>query len=104
MVRPERTTSDSTLATERVCSYCYHLLLYALTSSFSSGNGWVGWKNDSTPNGYVELIFEFDEIRNFSAAYFYANNFFSRNVQVSMFSYARLNSCLFELLVVLNYF
>lgn len=55
-----------------------------LTLSFvhSAGSGWVGWKNDSFPSGYVELIFKFDEIRNFTAVHLFTNNFYSRNVQV----------------------
>nr|CAH7715862.1 unnamed protein product [Callosobruchus chinensis] len=46
------------------------------------GNGWVSWKNDSMVNGYVELLFEFDQVRNFTAVYLYTNNLISRNVQV----------------------
>lgn len=48
------------------------------------GNGWVSWKNDSFSEGYVELVFEFDQVRNFSAVYLHTNNFFSRNVQVTV--------------------
>ncbi|KAF2902521.1 hypothetical protein ILUMI_03664, partial [Ignelater luminosus] len=57
----------------------------------SSGNGWVGWKNDSTANGYVELLFEFDQIRNFSAVHLFVNNYFSRDVQVGQISYPHRN-------------
>ncbi|KAG8230072.1 hypothetical protein J437_LFUL009191 [Ladona fulva] len=48
-----------------------------------SGNGWVAWKNDSAgPDRHVEMIFEFDTVRNFSAVHLYTNNYFSRDVQV----------------------
>lgn len=51
---------------------------------FGAGNGWVGWRKESfSKKGYVELIFEFNEVRNFSAVHLYTNNFFSKNVQVS---------------------
>lgn len=50
---------------------------------FFSGNGWVGWRNGSQfPNGYVELLFKFDQIRNFSSVSLFTNNFFTKNVQV----------------------
>ncbi|CAG9771117.1 unnamed protein product [Ceutorhynchus assimilis] len=55
---------------------------FRLDIGYGKGNGWVSWKNDSFNNGYMELIFEFDQLRNFSALYLYTNNFFSRNVQV----------------------
>ncbi|KAL3275352.1 hypothetical protein HHI36_020119 [Cryptolaemus montrouzieri] len=58
-----------------------------------AGNGkgyeWIGWKND-TPGwaGHpLELLFEFDKLRNFSAAHLHTNNLFSKEVQV--FSHAR---------------
>lgn len=49
------------------------------------GNGWVGWRNESFPKKYVELVFEFSEVRNFTAVHIFTNNFFSKNVQVSRF-------------------
>lgn len=49
---------------------------------YTAGNGWVGWKNDSFKDGYVDLVFEFDQIRNFSAVHLFTNNFFNRDVQV----------------------
>lgn len=52
-----------------------------------TGNGWVGWRKESfSKKGYVELIFEFNEVRNFSAVHLFTNNFFSKNVQVSSHS------------------
>ncbi|CAL4214767.1 unnamed protein product [Meganyctiphanes norvegica] len=50
------------------------------------GYEWVGWKNDSYHGQPVEIIFEFDDIRNFSSISFYTNNFFTRDTQV--FSHA----------------
>ncbi|KAF4518476.1 hypothetical protein B566_EDAN006481 [Ephemera danica] len=52
------------------------------------GYEWVGWKNDSGAVGRpVEIVFEFDRVRNFSALYLHTNNLFSKDVQV--FSQAR---------------
>lgn len=50
---------------------------------FDLGNGWVGWRKESFSKGFVELVFEFSEVRNFSAVHIFTNNFFSKNVQVS---------------------
>ncbi|VEN41262.1 unnamed protein product [Callosobruchus maculatus] len=55
---------------------------FRLDLGYGKGNGWVSWKNDSMSNGYVELLFEFDQVRNFTAVHLYTNNLFSRNVQV----------------------
>ncbi|XP_008200082.1 discoidin domain-containing receptor 2 isoform X1 [Tribolium castaneum] len=55
---------------------------FRLDIGYGKGNGWIAWKNDTSANGYVELTFEFDQIRNFSEVYLFTNNFFSRNVQV----------------------
>ncbi|XP_043286317.1 discoidin domain-containing receptor 2 isoform X2 [Venturia canescens] len=59
-----------------------------------NGNGrgyeWVGWRND-TPSmiGHpVEIIFEFDYLRNFTAMHLHTNNYFSKDVQV--FSHAKV--------------
>ncbi|XP_070172199.1 discoidin domain-containing receptor 2-like isoform X1 [Polyergus mexicanus] len=43
--------------------------------------GWVGWRNDSR-NQPVEIKFEFDKVREFSAVHIYCNNEFTRSVQV----------------------
>ncbi|KAL1517292.1 hypothetical protein ABEB36_001074 [Hypothenemus hampei] len=48
------------------------------------GYEWIGWKNDSTP---LEIVFEFDKVRNFSSIHLYTNNMFTKEVQV--FSRAR---------------
>jgi discoidin domain receptor family protein 2 len=49
------------------------------------GYEWVGWRND-TPGwaGHpLEMRFEFDKVRNFSAAHLHTNNLFSKDVQVN---------------------
>ncbi|KAK3866940.1 hypothetical protein Pcinc_027555 [Petrolisthes cinctipes] len=46
------------------------------------GYEWIGWKNTTRPQGYVDLTFQFDGIRNFSAVHIYANNFFTKETQV----------------------
>ncbi|XP_045125645.1 LOW QUALITY PROTEIN: discoidin domain-containing receptor 2-like [Portunus trituberculatus] len=52
------------------------------------GYEWVGWKNDSRQHQPVEITFEFETVRNFSAVHIYTNNFFTKDVQV--FSRARV--------------
>lgn len=44
--------------------------------------GWVGWRND-TRGQPVEIKFEFDKVREFSAIHIYCNNQFTKDVQVS---------------------
>ncbi|XP_026809567.1 discoidin domain-containing receptor 2-like [Rhopalosiphum maidis] len=61
---------------------------YKMDIGYGKGNGWVGWRKESFSKGFVELIFEFSEVRNFSAVHIFTNNFFSKNVQV--FSKARV--------------
>ncbi|KAH1008410.1 discoidin domain-containing receptor 2 isoform X1 [Dendroctonus ponderosae] len=54
------------------------------------GYEWIGWRND-TPGWAglpLEILFEFDRVRNFSAAHLYTNNWFTKDVQV--FSHARI--------------
>ncbi|GBM04718.1 Discoidin domain-containing receptor 2, partial [Araneus ventricosus] len=57
-------------------------------SGMGRGYEWVGWKNDSSYSRSVEIIFEFDQVRNFTAAYFYCNNMHTKEVQV--FSSAKI--------------
>lgn len=50
-----------------------------------TGYEWVGWRND-TPGwsgGPLEMLFEFDKVRNFSAVHIHINNMFTKDVQVS---------------------
>lgn len=43
---------------------------------------WVGWKNDTRSNKPIEMKFEFDKVREFSAVHVYCNNQFTKDVQV----------------------
>lgn len=43
---------------------------------------WVGWKNDTRSNKPIEIKFEFDKVREFSAVHIYCSNQFTRDVQV----------------------
>ncbi len=45
------------------------------------GYEWVGWKNDTENRPPVSIIFEFDNVRNFTAVRFYCNNLFSKEVR-----------------------
>lgn len=49
------------------------------------GFEWVGWSNDSVgvAGKPIELTFQFDTVRNFSAMILHTNNMFSKGVQVS---------------------
>ena len=47
------------------------------------GYEWVGWKNDTGPDRPpIEIVFEFDRVRNFTAVRFHCNNMFSKEVRV----------------------
>jgi discoidin domain receptor family protein 2 len=51
-----------------------------------AGYEWVGWRNDSQMmmGKPVEITFEFDRLRNFSAMYLHTNNLISQGVQVCL--------------------
>lgn len=45
----------------------------------------MGWRND-TPGWSgepLEMLFEFDRVRNFSAVHIHINNMFTKDIQVS---------------------
>ncbi|CAH0546092.1 unnamed protein product [Brassicogethes aeneus] len=48
----------------------------------NSGSRWVGWNNDTRDGEPLEIIFEFDAIREFTAVHLHANNMFTRGVQI----------------------
>ncbi|TDG47247.1 hypothetical protein AWZ03_006378 [Drosophila navojoa] len=51
---------------------------------FGKGYEWIGWRND-TPGLMgkpVEIVFEFDTVRNFSAIILHTNNMYTKDVQV----------------------
>lgn len=64
-----------------ITSLCRWLPLYIGIKGYE----WVGWRNDTygTDGRPVEMIFEFDSVRNFSAIVLHTNNMFSKDVQVS---------------------
>ncbi|XP_063057295.1 discoidin domain-containing receptor 2 isoform X2 [Engraulis encrasicolus] len=45
------------------------------------GYDYVGWTNESFPNGYVEIMFEFDRARNFTTMKVHCNNMFRWHVK-----------------------
>lgn len=50
-----------------------------------TGSRWVGWRDDSNPgqiSNPIEIIFAFDQIRNFSAMHIHTSNMFSNDIQV----------------------
>lgn len=46
------------------------------------GYGWVAWCNDTSYARPVEIIFKFDQIRNFSSIYIVASNVISKEISV----------------------
>lgn len=50
-----------------------------------SGYEWVGWRNDTfgMAGKPVEMIFEFDTVRNFTSIVLHTNNMFTKDVAVS---------------------
>lgn len=46
------------------------------------GYDWVGWRNDSSDDGRVEILFEFENIRNFSSVTINSNNFNPKNIRI----------------------
>ncbi|CAL8309023.1 unnamed protein product [Lota lota] len=45
------------------------------------GYDYVAWTNESFPNGYVEIMFEFDRTRNFTTMKVHCNNMFTWHVK-----------------------
>ena len=46
------------------------------------GYQWIGWKSDLREQPSINIIFEFDSIRNFTSARFHCNNMYSKDVRV----------------------
>ncbi|XP_023650435.2 discoidin domain-containing receptor 2-like isoform X2 [Paramormyrops kingsleyae] len=46
------------------------------------GYDYVGWSNESLPMDYVEIMFEFDRIRNFTTMKVHCNNMFTSRVKM----------------------
>lgn len=58
------------------------------TDFYNDGQMWVGWKNDTRQNKPIEIKFEFDKVREFSAVNIFCNNQFIKDVQI--FSHAKV--------------
>ncbi|KAM8728917.1 discoidin domain-containing receptor 2-like [Acanthopagrus schlegelii] len=56
--------------------------LHSHIYSMWPGYDYVGWSNKSFPKGYVETIFEFDHVRNFTSMKVHCNNMFSRGARM----------------------
>lgn len=46
------------------------------------GYEWVAWRNDTPTAEPVEIVFKFDQTRNFSAVHVVANNVFSKEISI----------------------
>lgn len=46
------------------------------------GFEWIGWRNDTFPSGYFDIMFKFDGVRNFTSVSLHCNNMFTRDVRV----------------------
>ncbi|KNC30967.1 hypothetical protein FF38_12017, partial [Lucilia cuprina] len=57
---------------------------FRLDQGFGKGYEWVGWRNDTAnlQGRPVEITFEFDGVRNFSAVVIHTNNMYAKDVQV----------------------
>lgn len=51
-------------------------------SYYEQDRGWVGWRNDSRNGQPVEIVFEFDTVRDFTLLSLFVNNQFTKDVQV----------------------
>lgn len=65
---------------------------------YYAGYEWVGWRNDTLgmAGKPVEMTFEFDQVRNFSAVILHTNNMFSKDVQVgavTLYNFIPLLKC-----------
>lgn len=49
---------------------------------YDNSQGWVGWRNDTRDQRFVEISFEFDKVRDFTAVNIFANNQFTKDVEV----------------------
>lgn len=58
---------------------------------YDRSQGWVGWKNDTRSGHPLEIKFEFDHVREFSAVHIYCNNQFLKDVQVRFVERSILN-------------
>jgi len=67
-----------------------HLLLRCRRFNFYDPAvvGWVGWRNDSRNGQPVEIVFEFDTVRDFTSLSIFANNQFTKDVQVIFLFYS----------------
>lgn len=66
--------------------YFIWMVFYYFMFAFFLGYEWIGWRND-TPGLLgkpVEIVFEFDTVRNFSAIVLHTNNMYTKDVQVSV--------------------
>ncbi|KAF7276711.1 hypothetical protein GWI33_009896, partial [Rhynchophorus ferrugineus] len=45
------------------------------------GSRWVGWSNEFRSGEPLEIVLEFDGIREFNAVHLHTNNMFTRGVQ-----------------------
>ncbi|XP_022902114.1 discoidin domain-containing receptor 2-like [Onthophagus taurus] len=48
----------------------------------SSGSRWIGWHNNTLEGSPLEITFQFDSIRDFTAVHIHTNNMFMRGVQI----------------------
>jgi len=49
---------------------------------YDQDRGWVGWRNDSHNGQPIEIVFEFDSVRDFTSLSIFANNQFTRDIQI----------------------
>lgn len=84
-VEPDQPTQKSILLSELTQRFDpVKIIAFLITIlCFVAGQGWVGWRNDTRNGQPLEIKFEFDQVREFTAVHLYCNNQFLKDVQVS---------------------
>lgn len=62
-----------------------------LTGPDNVKKNWVGWRNDTRGGQPLEIKFEFDQVREFSAVNIYCDNKFTKDVQVAYYFFLLFN-------------
>lgn len=59
---------------------------------YELSQGWVGWRNDTREEAHIEISFEFEKVRDFTAVHLFCNNQFTKDVEVFAKAYVRFST------------